>query len=330
MTAPTIPLPAAGQSDLLCTVAIIADHSLADATRMVAAARSFLEARFRFWEIIVVTQESIRQRDPATFAAVAATANLRMLVLRDTVDRYRRMPIAAAESIGDIVIFAAEEEFDQIDLDAVWKAAEASGHSVLLTGRRVSAVERVAAKSVSGLAGFRVEPDLLRSCAHFRDRLTDLLSRSDSDLAFRFPNRWASDGSGVATLSIRHPGRVARTSRLRRAFVAADLVAHAAPRLLKAVSVASLFGVAGSTAYGVYAVAVALLKHDLAPGWLTTSLAISGSTAFLCAALGCVALGVARVLNLLQGRATDEVLAQTSNIDQFESFDGVNVISSRP
>ena len=327
-----VQLPSAGQSDLLCSIVLVADQDLEGMRRIVAEVAAFLGARFRFWEIVVITRDRVRQRAPDALAEIAGLANVRTIVVRDGVDRYHMIPVAAAQSIGDVVIFVAHDEFGWVDLDAAWQAAERSGQSVFLRGKPVSAIERGAAGLLSQLIGFPAEPDLLRSCVHFRDRITTLLRRTDSDLAFRFPSRWSGARGGAdVTLKVRRDTghTAARPSRIRRAFVVADLLAHAAPRLLKLVAVASLVGLAGSAAFGLYAIAAWLLKAHLAPGWLTTSLAISGSTAFLCAALGCVALGIARLLDIMQAHATDDILDQTSNTDQFDSFDAVNVLSTR-
>ncbi len=323
---PTVPPP----SELLCSVVLIAEVDFAALPAMMAAATAFLEPRFRFWEIVVVAPQQARLRHGELFDRIAAADGVRLILTRPHVDRYQLFPLAAAQSIGDVVLFATDEEFAAIDMPAIWAAAEA-GASVRLTGRRVGWLDRWTTRLLSSLVGFSTEPETLRSGLHYRERLSWLLERSDSELAFRFPAMWAAGREDLRTLRVEGArlGRTPKRTLVQRALVAADLVAHAAPRLLKLVAVASLAGLLGGLAFTVYAIAIWLLKDDLAAGWFSTSLAIAGSTSFICAALGSIALGVARLLEIQLSHATDDIITQSGGGDALGRLEALNIVSPR-
>ena len=324
-------LPGLGQSDMLCSVALIINDRFERAAEMIAAAQSFLDARFRFWEVLVFIPDRARAEHPGQLDRLSACRDVRILVVRDDLEPYRIMPIAASESIGDFVVFLLDEEFELVELEKVWEAASASGRSVLLHGRPVRLFDRVGSRILSRLVGFDTDPAMLRSCAHFRQRITWLLQRSDRLLAFRFSKLWSRTGDTSLTLKVEGARRQAPLSRtlVQRLLVAADLTSHAAPRLLKWLAVASLAGVAGSVAMIVYALALLLFVGHLAEGWFSTTIVISTSTGFICSALGCLGLGLARLLEKQQDQASDGILQQISNTDCFRQADILNVLLPR-
>jgi hypothetical protein len=322
--------PAKPRSDLLCTVVLLADGRFADAPGMLSDIAAFLAPRFQFSEILVLAPQDVREAHRAVFDTVVATPGVRVLLTRRHVHRYRLMPLAAAQSIGDVVLFVADDEYGGFDLSEIWSTAERTGHSVRLRGKRAGLLDRVGAAMLSRLVGFTADPQTLRSGVHFRDRLTWLLERSDGETAFRFPQSWATEGETMTTLAVADEARHVRHRTLfQRALLAADLVSEAAPRLLKLVAVTSLLGVGGSLFFSAYAVALFFLRDDLAEGWFSTSLAIAGSTGFVCAALGSIALGLARLLDLRLSHPTDDILLQTSGPGPFDGLEMLNVVSER-
>jgi hypothetical protein len=200
-----------------------------------------------------------------------------------------------------------------------------------LRGRRVRFFDRVGSYLLSRLAGFDADPAMLRSCAHFRERISWLLQRSDRLLAFRFARLWSGNGDVSVTLAAQaRPGKAPlRRTLVQRLLVAADLTSHAAPRLLKWLAVASLAGLAGSIAMIFYALSLLLFVGHLAEGWFSTTIVISTSTGFICSALGCLGLGLARLLEKQQDQACDGILHQISNTDCFRQADILNVLLPR-
>lgn len=325
-------LPRTGQSDMLCSVVLIANERFCESPDMLAGIRTFLDDHFRFFEVLVVVRDKTRREFPDVFDAISLLPDTRILVVRSDIDVDRMMPLAASESIGDFVIFLADEEYELVDLEQVWNAASTTSRSVLLFGRRVGTLDRIGSRLLSGIVGFKTDVETLRSCAHFRERISWLLQRSDSTFAFRFSNVWNASGDRTVTLSATRPAayKTLRRPLLRRLLIAADLLGHAAPRLLKILAIASLTGLGGSFVMILYATTLLLFVGHLAPGWFSVTLAISASTGFISAALGCIALGLAQILEMRRQHANDDLLQQVSNIDRFKHAEVLNVVMHRP
>lgn len=77
-----------------------------------------------------------------------------------------------------------------------------------------------------------------------------------------------------------------------------------------------------AVAYGAYAVGAWLVLPTIQPGWLTSSLALSGSTAFIGVGLGTIALGIAR-LAAIGGRGAPGVVIEELGNTSFRMPAGV-------
>lgn len=320
------PSPAA-RGDSLVSVAVLARGETAETLAAVRGAAAFLEARFEFYEILVLVSASEFDRSEAAYTGLLEIRNARCLVLRDGTGEYRAAIVAATESIGDVALILQADEARDIDLDLVFDAALAGGGSVILRRvQRAGAVPGVIGRLLSRISGYDVDPRFLRSAAHSRGHIARIAARADREIALRFVPRGGARQGDITVLDVSVPRREAqRGSLLRRVGNAMEVMANSPPHLLRLLSAVSLGVAFWAVVYFLYAMVLFVLGVDLQPGWFTTTVAISGSTAFLGLALGGISTALYQILNLLREDAGDEVLREIHNTDLFRDFRRINV-----
>ena len=81
----------------------------------------------------------------------------------------------------------------------------------------------------------------------------------------------------------------------------AEIISTSAARFLAIFALVSVLVSALAASYGVYAVAVILLRDNVQAGWFSTAIALSGSAAFLSLGLAVIALGIANIVERMDG-----------------------------
>ena len=95
--------------------------------------------------------------------------------------------------------------------------------------------------------------------------------------------------------------------------------------MLRLLSVVSLFTFLSATAFVFYAIILFAIGADLQPGWLTTSLAIGGSTAFASLSIGAISVGIYQLLVSASSDEPGEIVEDINNCDLFAEFDVINI-----
>jgi len=315
------------RDEILLSIAIIADSSIDDLKEAATRAFTFLERHFEFFELVLATTVSFYSQHQRVLEEIINKRNVRYLILRDGTGEYRAAVVAAAESIGDVVLFLSTAESARIDLDAMFDAAERSGGSVVLKKpRKYGVISLLGGRILSAISGYDVDPQQLRSCVHHRAYLNQMLGQADSEVALRFMPRTARRPSEVTTLLFDVPSLAGtRFALSRRLGLASEILSNAPPHMLRLLAVACLLVMMSSIAYFLYAITLYLLGVELERGWLTTSVAISGSTAFISLSLGAISTALFQILNLLRDNDGTEILGEVNNSDLFGEFRRVNV-----
>jgi hypothetical protein len=315
---------AAPRDDLLVSIGIAEAEAGEAALSMLTALASDLSVRFRYWELLIVTDVD----KAGSYDRVLETiANVRLLKVRPGTSPYRRRVAIAGEAIGDVVVISTLDEIPSLAIVSMIERARESG--AMVVGRRRSTVLLNAPfRALGASAGFRVDARDMLTTAYPRTVLNKLLNHPDPQLALRFPpndNSITVLGQPILdTASARHR-RSLRDSG-RRVAMLQKLLVGSAPRVLGLVwSLAFLVAIV-AVAFVIYAAAVWLVKEDVQPGWLTTSLAL-GLTAFFlgCAVFG-LSIGLQKVIDLLSADLADDVVDEITSVDLFrEVFDELNV-----
>ncbi len=316
----------AQREDILVSVCFPAPPKDAEQLARLTGLVDRLDARFRYWEMIITADET--QLD-LVGDRVGHIANLRVLKVRGQSQLYRARVIAAAEAIGDVVVLSSFEEMEAVD--PVSFAEEADQDNVIVTATRAKggALTAYPLYMLGRASSFQVEPRDLMTSAYPRTILNTLLARHDRQLALRFPPR------GRLTPVVRHTvkigqGGARRLSEIsRRISLVQSLMIHASPMVLSALALISILAFVSSIAFAGYAVGAYFVLDEIQPGWLTTSLAISGTTGFLGAAMFGLSTGLLHVIELLTPDTLDDVVDEESGVDLFSKVaNDLNVTQS--
>lgn len=272
-----------------------------------------LAERFRYWEVLILDDGSERRRENDLLQAVE---NLRILRASPGIPFYRRRVTVASEAIGDFVLLTSPEEVDGIDAMAMLDAAEQDSAIVVSRKPGWSALNPPL-RMLGRTAGFQVDVQDMLSSVFPRTQLNRLLARADRDLAIRFP---PADGiTPVVWLPCR--AAMTRTRSLqetrRRFNLLHRLLVSSSPRVLAVLGFGSLVAVLFALAYVAYAIVVWLILDDVQSGWLTTSVVLGLTTAFLGTAIFALSIGLQKVIEMLATDIGDEVLEERSSVDLF-------------
>ncbi|KPF78626.1 hypothetical protein IP78_10775 [Brevundimonas sp. AAP58] len=282
-----------------------------------------LAERNRHYEVILVIGEAHRPEVLSAGRDLARLTNLRILIVADGTNPYRRRRLAAAEALGDVVVLTDHNEAARLDLTAFAEQALTTGR-IVMGARRTARTELLALHGpLRVLSGYRVDTRDLRTIALPRTSLTRLLARPTAGLDLRFEAKRAPERYVRKLVDDRH--LTDRLLRGRRIDLLVELISASGPRFLKGFALIAVFTLIASIGYAAYAVGALLLIEQLQPGWFTISMALSGLTAFLSlwAAIG--SLAQARLLELIDSRQRDEVIEEIGAVSFFREADLLNV-----
>lgn len=311
---------AAGQrDDLLVSVALSGPPGDADGVAWLAAAARSLDARFRYWEVLVAFDpEQTALRD----AMLAAIPNLRLLHLRPGASFYQRRLAVASEAIGDVVVVTTVSELVHLDLTAMIETAQA--RHTLVVGRHVDANPLGSLAMALGRgAGLTIAPHDMLTIAFPRDLLGIVLAHPDRLLALRFPpiderlpivRQEIRAGTGLPRF---RSGSETGPLLFRRVEILHRLTISSAPKVLTLVALAALLATLGGVLFAIYSVIVWLTLSHIQPGWFTTALALSLTCAFLGLAIFGLSIGLRRLLEAVTGSGDDLVIDEAAPIDLF-------------
>ena len=309
------------------SIALIAKGDVTADDRAARACLAFLQRQFEFYELVTLVNVTDFDKHRAAYESLVSLRNVRCLVLRDGTGDYRKAIVAATQTIGDFVFIIHADEHPLLDLSDMCQTAMEHGCSVALRlNRRIGLTGRFMGKLLSATSGYDVDPTLLRSAVHSRTHIGQIAARTDREVALRFMPRGGQRPSDLIILEVdRDKGRPPRTSLWRQIGHGLDVVANSPPVLYRYLAILSFFVSFVAVCYAIYALILLVVGTDLQPGWLTTSLAISGSTTFLGLALGGIFSALYQILVLLRKDFGSEIIRDVSNTDLFREFHRLNV-----
>lgn len=275
-----------------------------------------LDARFRFREIVVIADESLRD---AYADLVQRVDNLRLLTVRDGTGFYRRRVLAADEAIGDVVLMTNTAELGYVDVVSMIERAADDQHAVLAI-RSVGVVNRTLAAPLVALgrmSGFEVGLRDLQTLAVPRTLLNQLLSHPAPDLALRFPPRDIRMPLDFAAAPPDMPALRETGQQQRRLALLQKLLVYVAPSLLMVVTLASALLAVIGLFYAFYVLGVWVAVDDIATGWLTLSGMLSLTAFFLGVSIMGLSLGLQQLLASLERNDFEGGATETNHIDLF-------------
>jgi hypothetical protein len=294
----------------VCFGELSADKSAFDAVANLARE---VERCFRFFEVIVVADES---RKDAYLALIHHIKNLRLFTVPDGTAYYRRRVIAAEEAIGDVVFLANTAELCSINpINMIERAYDEQTGVMATRGSNASSRSLGALLVFLGrMAGFNVNLNDLQTFSLPRTMLNHILAHPDPDLALRFPPRDAR----MPLVSTEVNLSVLRDIGFRRRLLLLQkLLVNLAPRLLILVTLTSALLTVLGLSFGIYVLGVWMVLDKLAPGWLTLSAALSLSAFFIGISIMGLSLGLQQLLARTYRDSFDSVSSEINRVDLF-------------
>lgn len=301
------------RDDILISLCITDFTDTGQERRAVRELAADLARRYRYREILVIVTDDENDGDHS--ALLREVPHARIITVRYGTGFYRRRVIAASEAIGDVVALVSVGEVEALDVPAMIEAADKG--MIVVGHRRGRSPIDLALRPLARAGGFRATAGAMLSAALPRTILNRLLARSDRELALRFPPR---DAGLTLQLQEAKSGATMRrdlADTARRLGLIQKLVVNAAPRVLPLVGYLSLLVTVVAMLYAFYALVVYATFEQVQPGWLTTSLAVSATAAFLGVSLFGFATGLQRIIELLTPDIGDDVVAEVNAVDLF-------------
>lgn len=273
-----------------------------------------LDARYRYWEILIITSADVAQDCEYLLSEVP---NLRLLKARNGTLYYRRRVAVASEAIGDAVLLTSVDELSAFDPIELIETAMARGAIVIGRCNRRSAMNP-ALKALGRSAGFRVDARDMLTAAYPRTLLNRILAHPDRQLGLRFP----PVDSAIPILWHTAAAESSRRGRSfkefgRRLSLIQKLLVSSAPIVLTILALSSLVVVLCSIAFTFYAVTVWLALETVQEGWFTTSIILSLTAAFLGSMGFGMSIGLQKMIELLTSDVIDDITDERSAVDMF-------------
>lgn len=313
----------------LVSIVVVADGDPLEAAAALSANHhAFLEA-FEFCEILFVVCAITHDDLEALKERLADVANVRLVVLNLAADFDDLLAEGLALAIGDIVVAVGAGAIGPDDAIRLVEAATERRLDVVRAlrppekGLRARIGRAATRRILSALVGRRIEPLQCRALCVSRRALATLLTDRTALRTFRVVEM--GDMFEEGRLVVGSAGGRARGGLLRRARLVAELAALRSPQIAAALAVVLAACSGLGAAYGLYAVAVFLLKDDVAEGWLSISLLMSFISATSFATLAVLSLGMAQLLRASQPSAGHGMVQEFSNADLFSRTRRLNV-----
>jgi glycosyltransferase involved in cell wall biosynthesis len=280
----------------LSVVVVLRDRS-AELPALLGATSAALGELVGDHELVVIDNGSQDDSVAALkrLAAEDGLPNLQVYALTKEVDVDTASWAGLENALGDFVAVYDPSVDDLSFLATMLESATAGADMVFASNRRrppQTLSYRLAARAFDAIYRWSTGVDLRRDAPQFR-----ILSRRVVNFILQHPQPAvayrhlpASAGFARASLSYEAVPREARPKRLGESIERGVRLLVATTRApMRLVTALSLFGALANLAYSVYVIGVALLKEDVAPGWVTLSLQQSGM--FLLLSLVLLVLG---------------------------------------
>ncbi|OSQ34513.1 hypothetical protein [Thalassospira sp. MCCC 1A01428] len=302
------------REDVLVSVGMTAIMPTEDGLEALRHLSVQLNAHFRYWEILVIADAEEAANIAPLFNVVP---NLRLLKVRVGTSTYRRRFVLASEAIGDVLVMSTGPEATNLDLVTMIETSINEASLVISRRRKGNLLDPLI--GVLGKAsGFHVSTREMQTVVYPRSMLEMLAARPDKDLALRFAPR---DASVKITETLVPENLVLERRGLRgtgrRLALIQKLMVNLAPRVLGYLSILSALVAFAALLFVCYVVGVWIFFDAIQAGWITTSLLLSGTAAFLGLAVFCLASGLQMIIDLVSPDMGRDVIEERSTVDLF-------------
>lgn len=313
----------AKKPDYLVSICFTTENDIARELDAIATFNDYCAEHLSYWEFIYVVGESDRSAIKILVNKYASIPNLRILIVRDDVNYYWRRAIMAREAIGDVVVLATFPEINKREL--LEFAADSMINEQIIIGKLANGRYRFsfAHRLLNFVSQFKVSERTLKTIVLPRNQLVTVLSHQMAPIELRFePKR----GTQTYTSKEMQLAKAGGETKFKQKFeLVVAILSASSSRFLSMFAILSACVSAISILSIFYAVVVILFQDNVQPGWFSTIVNQSGSTAFLSIGLAVMALGIANINNRLHGDVRNETLEEIGNISFSSSIHDFNV-----
>lgn len=312
------------RTDFLVSVAVVGVSWRSEDFSALEELAQKLRSRFQFWELIAVIPVSY-DLSGDTLDTLRWIQNIRILRVDNVDNFYRLRLVAASEAIGDVVVLTTTDELPSMDLPELAREAYDDNAVVIMTRKTAGLVQKLFFSAMGRLTGYRIESNDTLTAGFPRTWLSPVLGRPQAEILLRFETRTtkARHRRMPVPQGRRVPRRIGESGRRIRLLM--DLVSSAAPRILQAIAVLSLFVTVLAVVYGIYATLIWLFKDNVVEGWLTTSLIQVMIASFLGISLAAIAMGIVKIFDRLDESLHHTIIDEQSNVDFFSEVKDLNI-----
>lgn len=302
------------RDDMLVSVGFTLVHPTESSLDFVRYLQGILDAAFRYWEILVIADAEEAVGLAPLFDVVS---NLRLIKVRQGTTAYRRRFIIAQHAIGDVVAITSGNEAAGLDLVAMIESS-INEASLVISRRRSTSIFDPVIKALGKASGFEVSTRDTQTSVYPRKLLDMLAARHDKDLALRFAPR---DPSINIIEVLRVKGHIIERRGLRgtrqRMSLVQKLFVNLASRILGYLTIFAALVAFAALVFTAYVFGVWFFVDSIQPGWITTSLLLTGTGAFLGLSVFCLASGLQLIIDLLSPDTGRDVIDEKSTVDLF-------------
>lgn len=309
------------RDDYLASICVVNEEGPDATLPLLLELEAVLASNFRYFEIVYIVSERLRDRLTALDDTLSRLPNLRILITDDNVSFYGQRAIAASEAIGDVV--AVVDLVDLLGDELPVRMHQAKdGNLVLLGWRTARHAGGYLYRFLSLLSRNAVTTQASRTIILARERLNAILAREHASLDLRFEPR----GGPVRYSHFPLAGRAAPAVRIAHRYeLLTEILRSGAPRFLKIYAVLGFLVAIAAAFYGLYAIVIVLTSSNVQEGWFSTAFILAGSMGFISIGMSILAIALAAVLDRMAGGDDRAILDEVANTSFFDRLTDRNV-----
>jgi polyisoprenyl-phosphate glycosyltransferase len=271
-------------NDLFLSIVIVNQNYLFDVDGFLKEAQMLIHSKVEDYEFIIVDNGSLHDQSSlySKITIVDGFPNLQVFILAQEVDEETAICVGLENALGDCVLIINPLEDDLSMIDDILLQFQKGNDVVFIENLFVPNQEflyRFLSQRFEFIFRLFTGVNLKKEVPKFR-----LLGKRVVNYILQFPvpsriYRLIPASAGFSTEKICYSNteiissKIKITNRISKAF---KLLINTTFGPLRMVNIFCFFGAISNILYSIYVVVIAIIKDDIAPGWVTMSLQLSG------------------------------------------------------
>jgi hypothetical protein len=272
------------KNDIFLTIVIVNQNNLFDVEGFLKEAQSIIHSKVEDYEFIIVDNGSLQDQSSlySKITLVDGFPNLQVFILAQEVDEETAICVGLENALGDCVLIINPLEDDLSLIEDILQEFQNGNDVVFIENMFVQNqgfLYRFLSQRFEFIFRLFTGVNLKKEAPKFR-----LLGKRVVNFILQFPvpsriYRLIPASAGFNTEKICYSNSKvisAKKNIKNRVSKAFKLLINTTFGPLRIINIFCFFGAISNIVYSIYVVAIALIKEDIAPGWITMSLQLSG------------------------------------------------------